>query len=130
MIEGGGDASLIQQFGKLLGAFSAAGIDDGGTFHAIQDMQELLSLVGGFSHDIGEVFALEAHGIEIETRLTRLTRLARKARLTSLARQFLLDILYDGGGGCGGESQDGGLWYYLANLGNLQIRRAEVVAPL
>ena len=53
MIEGGGDTRLIQQVGKLLGAFPAAGIDDGCAFHAVQDMQQLLALVVGFSHHIG-----------------------------------------------------------------------------
>ncbi len=59
MIEGGGDACLIQQVGKLLRAFSAAGIDDGCALHTVQNMQQLLALVSGFPNDIGEVASFE-----------------------------------------------------------------------
>ena len=107
MIEGGGDTRLIQQVGKLLGAFPAAGIDDGCAFHAVQDMQQLLTLVVGFSHHIGEVGSFEGHSKNFET------------SRTSRASQLFLDILYDGGGGCGGKGQHWGMRCELADFGNL-----------
>ena len=59
VVEGGGDARLGEYFGNLLGAPSAAGIDDGGAFHAVEDVDEFFALVGGIAHDVGKVLALE-----------------------------------------------------------------------
>ena len=61
MVEGGGDACLIEQVSKLLGAFPATGIDDGGAFQTVEDMDELLPFVCGLAHDVCKVLPLEGH---------------------------------------------------------------------
>ena len=66
MIECGGDACLREQFGIFLRTLTAAGIDDGGARHAVEDMDELFALVVRLSHDVDEVLALEAHAEDAE----------------------------------------------------------------
>ena len=41
-----------------------------------------------------------------------------------------MDILYDGGSGGGGESQDGGVGNEFADLGDFEVGGTEIVAPL
>ena len=66
VIERGGDTSLREQFGIFLRTLTAAGIDDGGAWHAAEDMDELFALVVRLPHDVDEVLALEAHTEDVE----------------------------------------------------------------
>ena len=129
MVEGGTDASLTKQFCYFLGATSTAGIDDGAAFHTLKDMDELLPFIGGTPHNIGEVLALEAHLEDVEVSRARYTRFSRYTRISRITK-LVLDILDDLGRSCGGERQDWDTRQVLADIGYLEIGRAEVIAPL
>ena len=66
VIERGGDTCFREQIGIFLCALTAAGIDDGGAWHTVEDMDELFALVVRLSHDIDEVLALEAHTEDVK----------------------------------------------------------------
>ena len=70
MIEGGRDACLVEQFGKLLGAAAATGVDDGCSLDILEDMNELLALICGLTNDISKVPPLEAHAEDIKWNMT------------------------------------------------------------
>ena len=59
VVEGGADACLVDEFGDLLGASAAAGIDNGTALDAVEDMDELFALVSGTTHDVSQVPPLE-----------------------------------------------------------------------
>ncbi len=114
MEEGGLQASLVQQVGIFFGAPTTTGIDNGRTFHVVQDMDELLCLVARFPHDVGEVLALKAH--------------AKNAWLAEM--QLPLDVVDHQwrGGGC--ERKDGNIGKVFTNVGDGEIAGTEVITPL
>ena len=100
----GADTVFHEQFCNLLGAFATSDIDNGTAFHRFQDVEQLLILVGGLSHDIGQIFPLVTHAeyIEATLRLGFGGRLLRGRQL-----QSVLNVLNDFGSCRGGECQYG-----------------------
>ena len=66
VVEGGADACFTEQFCHFLRATTTAGIDNSAAFHALEDMDELLSFIRSATHDIGEILALETHLEDVE----------------------------------------------------------------
>ena len=130
MVEGGGDACLVEQFRHIFRALTAAGVDNGRARHAVQDMKELLALVCGIPHDVDEVLPLEAHLEEVETSGTSRTSFTSLASLASLPSELLLDILHNLRRSGRRERQHGGMGKKLADIRYLEIRRTEIISPL
>ena len=114
MIKGGGNALLREQLRHLLGSLSAAGINDGGASHALQDMNHLALLILSFAYYVSQVLALETHFEDI----------------LFLEMEPFLYVVYYFGGSCGGKGKYRNARFHLPDAGYLQIGGAEVVAPL
>ena len=114
MIEGGSDACLLNHVGHLFRATPAAGIHNSRTFQTTEDVDEFLLFVFSASDDIGQVLSFKTHA---------------KDSLFG-KRETLLNIVHDSRSCCGCQCQYWYPWQQLANLGNLKIRRAEVITPL
>ena len=114
MIEGGRDAALGEHFRHLLRAFAASSIDDGRTFHTLQDVNHLVLLVCHGPDDIGEILALKTH--------------LEHVLLGKL--EFVLDVIHHGWCGCGGEGEHRRARLHLSDVGDSQVGGTEVVTPL
>ena len=117
MVEGGGDACLVEHLAELLGTPATARIDDSRSLHTIEDMDQFLALVGRMPDYIGEVRTLETHAEDIKCPLC-------------LQRQFILYVLDHSRSRRRCKRKDGRIGYQFADLGYLQIRRTEIIAPL
>ena len=121
MIEGGSDASLIDEVSEFLAAPTTACIHNGRTLHAAENVYQFFALVGSIAYYISQVFAFETHAEHMRF-LFRLIGW-RESKL-------LLDILHHLRCGCGSECQHRHTRQQLPDFGYLKIRRTEVVAPL
>ena len=114
MVIGGRDVQLLQFLGYLLTFPSAAHVDDGAARHLAENMHEFLDLVLGRAHHISQVLALKAH--------------AEDVLLAEM--QLLLDVVGHLRRCGGSQGQHGCVGFDLAEVGNLEVGGAEVVAPL
>ena len=97
-------------------ALTVARIDDGRARHALKDVQQLGVLVVGVAHHVVEVLPGKAH---------------TKDSLTLRAEaQAAADVFYHLRGGRGRQGQDGAVGQQVAQPGDLEVGRTEVVAPL
>ena len=117
MVEGGGDACLVEHLAELLGTSATACIDDSRSLHTTEDMDQFLALVGRMTDYIGEVRTLETHAEDIKCPLC-------------LQGQFILYVLDHSRSRRRCKCKDGRIGYQFADLGYLQIRRTEIIAPL
>ena len=104
----------FKYLGNVVGILAVAGVHYGRTVQAVENMQKLICLVFGAPNHVCEVLAFETHAENVRA-----------------AEQQL--VLYVGGhffGGCSCKGKHGNVREELAHLGNLEIRRTEVVAPL
>ena len=113
VVEGGGDAFLPEKRGEFLGLFTVADIDYSGAWHGLADADYLAELVFRMAHDVGEVRTLES---------------ALYQKLLTEA-QAGHDVVGDGRGGCGRNGNHGGI-DAVAELSDVEVVRAEVIAPL
>ena len=116
MVVLGGDVVRLQQLCQFCGQSTTASIDDGTSLrYALQDVYHLFCLVFRWAHHVDEVLALETHGDDV----------------LFLEPQLVLNVVHHLWRGSGGERQNGHrVGDDVAQLGNLLIGRAEVVAPL
>ena len=115
MIEGGADAHRVEPVGDDLGALAVANIYDGTAFfHGLQLTPQNAIFVGLADHIIGHILAFE-------TALEDILLLEAETHL------YVIDHL---GSSRGGQSQHWGLRHIRTDIGNLQIRRTEVITPL
>ncbi len=77
-------------------------------------MEHLVVFVVSYPHNVCEILALKTHAEEV----------------LLLEKQFFLDVVYHAGRGGGSEGEDGNVRNQFADIGNLQICRAEVIPPL
>ncbi len=110
----GGDALLAQQVGDLLGPFARADVDDARAGDVAQQPEQLAVLVVGAADAVGEVGSGEAAPHDV--------------RLGEL--QVAHDVLRHGIRRRGREGQYRDAREPFAQLGDAQVRGAEVVAPL
>ena len=115
MIEGRCDSMAGNQFRYLTGTFPVTGIDDGGTVHTFQYVNQFLGLVFGVADNIGKVLPFKAHAEGLCP--------FPEAQL----HLNVFDYLRCGGSG---QCQYRDIGEHLADVGNLQIGGAEVVPPL
>ena len=104
-----------QPLGQFTRATAATYIDNGTTVDFLQELQDFLfhrSRVG--TDAVGKVLALEAHADHV----------------LATEMQLLLDIADDGWRRRGGKCQHGSVRQDLPHLGNAEVGRTEVVAPL
>ena len=95
MIECCRDACLVEHIGNFLRSSATAGIYYRTALNAIEDMYQLIALIGSPPYDIREVLALEAHLKDIEgarrARYPRRTRYPRIPRSPRIARSPRID---------------------------------------
>ena len=114
MIEGSADIVLLYQFAYLLGASATAHIYYGAAMCRLEYVYQFLFLIACVAHYIGEVLALETHAEDI---------LLAKS-------EPVLYVVYHLRCCCGGECQYGYIGFQRTYVSDVQIGRAEVVAPL
>ena len=110
----GADALLVEPSRRVVGVLPRAGVDDGRAGYGFEDAQERSLLVVCVAHDVGEVRPGETHADGV---------LPAEA-------EALLYVVDDGGGGGGCQGQHGTPGQQAAHGGDVEVGRAEVVAPL
>ncbi len=85
---------LVEEVGDFLRASATAHIDDGRAGNGIQNMQQFGVFVGGFAPDIGQIFPLKTHFIDLELAV-------------GVDGEKVLNVLHHAGRGGGGEGEDG-----------------------
>ena len=110
----GAESCLVKHLGIFLCPSPTAGIDNGSAIDTAKDMNKLGCFVAHPSDDIGEVLTLEAH--------------AEHPAFTK--EQALLDIIDNLWCGSSCKSEDWHVRQVFPDIGNSQISRSEVIAPL
>lgn len=114
MIERGSNAIGYKPTGHLLGATTVADIDNARAAHTADDTEEAPHLIGFAQDHIGQIRAEEA-GL-------------KKIRLAE--KEPMLNIVDDSRGGCSRKGKHRDSRLQLTDGSHLEIRRAEIVAPL
>ena len=114
MVVGGTDALLFEQLADFLRIAARPHIDDGTAWNRLQDVYQLCVFVAGTAHDVCQVLPLKAHLEHV---------------LLNEPQPFL-DVVHHLGRSRGGEGQHGDVGLQTANVGNMEVAGAEVVAPL
>lgn len=115
VVAGRGDAAALQIQRYLLGHAPAADVHDARARHPVQDVQQLLVFRLRLANHVGEVIPPEAL-FEDEALLFKL--------------EVFLDVFHHFRRRRGGNGDDGHVRVQLPQLGDAQVRRPEVVAPL
>ena len=114
MIECGADVVLFYQFAYLLGASATACIHYGAATCRLEYVYQFLVLVACVAHHIRQVLALETHAEHI----------------LFAESEPVLYVIYHLRGCRGGECQNRHIGFQRTYVGDVQIGRTKIVAPL
>ena len=134
MVECRRESCIGEVFGNLAGMTPAAHIDDGRAWCAVEQPKQFAVFVGGVLNKVGQVLALEGHAKHGKAVFPCVASgfpgCACGFGGTESRGQLGADVVYDLWRGGSRQCQHGDIRMDVADVGNFEIGRSEVVAPL